>query len=372
MEHSYYYLDENNQQAGPLSWNELQALHLPGSTLVWHEGLPSWVRLSVLAAKSSPRKGFFRNLTPLRILLLAYAVLGTLLMLAVGRFIFAFLAAQGYGSPEHASWIVSLLATIVFIPFLFIRRRRHVVHAALALFPLWMGGLASGVYYSFLCDTYGYTLNGYCCIKKPFQDWGVINRWGMETVPCIYDRVAFDGYSTPTYCHVFSGGKAGVCDMDGNVMLPCEWGKVIFDKDSHLFRVADEHDIWGLLDEDGSPLLPCKYDRISDWSGNSDLLEVEKGDWFGLFRPADGTWALQCLYIRTNFNDDGYAKLNAEGYVDSENHICGGRWGVLSRKGEMIVPCIYDSVTFDDDEVRGKLNGIIYCYDYRGNVLGVY
>ena len=82
MEQDYYYLTADNQRVGPMSWDELQRLHLPGDTYVWHTGLSTWVHLSALQGCKPPsRDGFFHRLTPFRILLLVYAVLGTVFML---------------------------------------------------------------------------------------------------------------------------------------------------------------------------------------------------------------------------------------------------------------------------------------------------
>lgn len=371
MEQDYYYLTADNQRVGPMSWDELQRLHLPGDTYVWHTGLSTWVHLSALQGCKPPsRDGFFHRLTPFRILLLVYAVLGTVFMLVVGRFLFAFLSAHSYRHPDELPWFVLLFLTALFVPFLFVKKRRYAVHALLLVFPLWTGSLAAGIYYRVMCDTYLY-FSGYCCIKKPFRGWGVMNEWGMECVPCIYESVVPDEFYRPQYCFIRLDGRVGTCDMDGNILVPCEWSNIIRDSVRRLWKVSCGDNTWGLLDDDGMMLLPCEYDRISNWDENSLLLEIEKGDWFGLIEP-DGTCVLTCNYLRTKFNEKGYAKLNMNGFVDDENHIKGGRWGVINRKGKVIVPCEYDRISLYSNEIDAYWGNMIYSYDYKGNITSIY
>lgn len=220
MEQDFYYLTADNQRIGPVSWDELQRLHLPGNTYVWYKGLSTWVYLSTVQNLRRSNNGFFHHLTPLRIILLVYAVLGTVLMLLLGRFIFAFLSAHSYRHPDELPWFVLLFATALFVPFLFVKKRRYVVHALLLVLPLWIGSLSAGIYYRVMCDTYSYDLSGYCCIKKPFQGWGVMNEWGVECVPCIYESVVPDDFYYSQYCFIRLDGMVGTCDMEGTYWYP--------------------------------------------------------------------------------------------------------------------------------------------------------
>lgn len=158
--------------------------------------------------------------------------------------------------------------------------------------------------------------------------------------------------------------------MDGNVIVPCEWSDIAWDDARQIWYVWLGKN-WGLLNADTSVLLPCEYSMIYNWSSESNLLEVQKDGYFGLLKP-DGTWVLHCAYIRTSFNDEGFAKLNEGGYTDSENTIRGGRWGVINRDGRMIVPAIYNRINFYSDEIRGYIGNITYCYNYDGKVVNVY
>ena len=168
---NYYYLNNEQQRIGPLSWDELQDLHLPGSTYVWHEGLSSWVRLSTLTTTLTKSNGFFKHLTLLRILLLVYAALGSLLALFIGRFIIARIAASNYGYPDQTAWTILFFCSLPLLLFLFIKKRKYFIHALLILAPFWIGSFASGIYYGILSYTYSYE-DGYCEIRKPFQKKG--------------------------------------------------------------------------------------------------------------------------------------------------------------------------------------------------------
>src|SRR3954464_3773232 len=49
MSDAKYYFAVNDQQRGPIELAELIALRLPGSTLVWREGMSDWQRMDSLA-----------------------------------------------------------------------------------------------------------------------------------------------------------------------------------------------------------------------------------------------------------------------------------------------------------------------------------
>ena len=365
---NYYYLNNEQQRIGPLSWDELLDLHLPSSTYVWYEGLSSWVRLSTLTTTQTNSNGFFKHLTLLRILLLVYAALGSLFALFIGRFIIAKIAASSYdGYPDQTAWIILFFCSLPLLLFLFIKKRKYFIHALLILAPFWIGSFSSGIYYGILSSTYSYE-DGFCEIRKPFQKKGVINEWGIECVPCIYDDVGISD-SYPKYCTIESYGKWGICDMSGNIILPCEWD-VLYRNQWGLWTVENGGK-YGLLHKDGSVLLPCEYDFPSSWKGNSNLIEVEKDGKFGIINRY-GEWVLECRYHRTKFKDNGLAKLNQDGYVDNKNIIRGGNWGVINRKGEVIIPCIYDKIEIFSDEIDCYLYGnplgrTLYLYDLNGN-----
>ena len=273
MGHNYYFLDKNNRRVGPLTETELKKLNLPGSTYVWHEGLPSWTTLSSLYSAPQAKTGFLQKLSIPLIILMVYAFFGTLFALLVGRFVFAFLSASIYRHVDELPWFALLLFTLLFLPFLFYKKRRYWLHALLAIFPFWTGSLFAGIYYRAICDAHTFH-DGYCVIEKP-GGTGVINRWGLECVPCIYESVTPNSVFDPTFCTVFADGKAGTCDMEGNTLIPCEWKYIIRDYDYNLWRVSDDGSCWGLLRDDGTPLLPCKYDRIS-YSGRE--IHAQRGN----------------------------------------------------------------------------------------------
>lgn len=371
MGKAYFYLDKNNQAQGPITWAELQHLSLPNSTLIWEKGMNEWIRLSDIN-KSTSGKNFFQSWNPLKILLLVYAIVGTLFLTFIGRFFTAFIASIfSYGQPDHIAWIILIIAGIAFIPFLIVKKRQYWVHGVLLVFP-WLASMAfTGTYYTAYCHTYGYE-DGFSIIRKGGK-YGVMNRWGLESVPCKYDYITIvEGNHGFRACRITQYDEQGLCDLNGNIIIPCKWEKLTSWNFENYWYVSDG-DTWGLLRKDGSLLLPCVYDEIKPWVStiNDIRIEVKKGDWFGLL-DIDGNSILECNYLRTSFNDDHLAKLNKYGYLDSEDNIRGGKWGVINRKGDIVVPCDFNRIRFSGRYILGETDFLTYRYDKEGNLLNIY
>ena len=90
---SYYFMNKANKQVGPLSLDELKQRGITRETPVWREGMPNWVQ-----AKNIPELHAY-IVTPspyinvVRLVLILYAILGSIVFLFAGKFVSAFIAS---------------------------------------------------------------------------------------------------------------------------------------------------------------------------------------------------------------------------------------------------------------------------------------
>jgi hypothetical protein len=98
-------------------------------------------------------------------------------------------------------------------------------------------------------------------------------------IPLIYETMSkLDGGAL--LIHV--NRCAGLCDMDGKVILPCMYRRIEFNKHLGVFIVEDENSKIGIYDPKTSSWnIPCKYSSISNFS--SKIITVEKNDSIFLF-----------------------------------------------------------------------------------------
>ena len=399
---NYYYLDKQNRQVGPLSAENIRKLHLPGRTLVWTEGMATWMPIEkVPALRDNSRKG--NQVNGLRILLIIFAGTFSLLFLFIGRFVAAFTASSFDTYAYIPPLITGGAAILVVLCFLFIKRRKYFINVLLLMLPFLISSLYTSLYY--LNRNVSPYRNGICIIEKR-DGSGVLNQFGWERIPCRYDNIAWNNYWDPVYFRVWKDGKMGILDLSGNVIIPCEFSDidffngeeeddlVIVQKDGekglysmsgeviipcefssiNLFKDDDElilaktNDKVGLYSIDGEVIIPGGiYDDICPWR-DTRLLLVKQDETRGLYRR-DGQEILPCRYIIGKRTAVGLSKLNQGGWIDDNNKIRGGLWGILDENGNIVLDCIFDEVTILSSQIRAIREGVTYYYSHQGEIL---
>lgn len=160
-------------------------------------------------------------------------------------------------------------------------------------------------------------ISGLCfssgCIVKQGKKYGVVNRIGETIVPIEYYRIECGlGYNTGYYI-LDTGKKKGLCDAEGKELIPVCCGNIqIISKESAIV-VKDEKIFLFFFDKNKEPV---QYDEINRLYGK----------FYKVF-------------------------LN-------------GKCGVVDVSGEIIVPLIYDDVTYDYRENTFQLykNGTCETY----------
>ncbi len=195
----------------------------------------------------------------------------------------------------------------------------------------------------------------------------------------------FDGYAGK-FCGglavVQNGGKSGLIDKAGNVIVPFDYDSIYYItllsdiNFSDNYFIAVRNGKWGIIDKSGKLVIPLEYDSV--FSGGTGFAIVGKG------RPVppgggaiDGLWGLYDLqtgkeilpvkYKSISPSDDALLYTvnleNKTGVTDRagkfivpigtydfiSNYNSGyamvqknGKWGFIDKTGKIVVPVIYD------------------------------
>jgi len=153
--------------------------------------------------------------------------------------------------------------------------------------------------YDFACDF----KEGIALVRLN-NKWGLVNRYGQEVVPPIYDKT---GYS-------FTEG-----------LIPLKLDS-----------------LWGYVDSTGTMVIPMKF----EYGGSFDegLATVGLNGKFG-FIDYKGNMVVPAIYEESLYFWENIAmvKLN-------------GKWGYMDRNGKIVAPIIYDEIK---DITNGKGSGLL-------------
>ena len=261
-------------------------------------------------------------------------------------------------NPEK-KYLVMVVAVGLHVVF---RRRKWLLETVLVAIPFVLSSIVTIIYYT--SDYVGIYRDGRCIIEKRGGE-GVLNRWGREVIPCIYDNLTRADFGEGQVYYARLEGKEGVIDARGGMIVPCEYDYVKKYLMTDLLLVEQEGKL-GLLRLDGREVLPCEYDNFTPW-GKGGLLKTVRGELKGLVSK-EGEVVLPCIYLFAKRDETGLTKINDGGWVDKDNKIRGGYWGIIDEEGLMVLPCRYEKLTIYESEIRGEADGYIYYFDHEGRV----
>lgn len=359
---NYYYLDERGERKGPLSLENIKALRLAPATMVWRDGMANWARADSLPELRPAAAG--GGMSALRIVLIVFAVVGTLVFTLAGRFVAAFAASLVDARPSLPALILFCLIAVALLLHVIFKRGKMLVEVMLFTFPFSVAAIFTFVYYNNINYT-SYYRDGRCYICK-HGEYGVLNRWGVEQVPCEYERLSYNDRINPEFLYAKKDGMCGTIDLQGNVIIPFEYNLLTPMEGTDFFEVG-QGDKYGLIERDGTPVLPCAYDNLRRWH-DTRLIQISQGDLDGLI-TREGEVMLPCRYIFAKQDKTGLTKINEGGWVDDDHKIRGGRWGVIDKKGNVVLGCNFEKISINSEEIRTEADGYISYYDLRGNYL---
>lgn len=237
----------------------------------------------------------------------------------------------------------------------------------------------------------------------PFRkgdSWGYCDASGAMKIAAKYDAAMPFRHGRAV---VFRGGKAGLIDHNGKLILPTEYDNIIRD---HLLRLGrggrfaladpagklltgfdygqifpersglflvDLDGRYGMIDTAGKLITPTEYDlvrNLRDHQGNyTDLIEVHQDNLLGLYDRC-GNRICAPIYSRIDAFHYGFAVVQRDfrfGLIDLEGcevveaaydnmhavheglaaAMVRGRWGFVNMQGEEVVPFRYTAVHQD-------------------------
>lgn len=178
---SYYFMNKANKQVGPLSLDELKQRGITRETPVWREGMPNWVQ-----AKNIPELHAY-IVTPspyinvVRLVLILYAILGSIVFLFAGKFVSAFIASCFNIYPYVPGFVTLIIGVLGIAFFLFYKKRKYLLNTILVVLPFLLSSLFSIYYYGILNHPYRFRQDR--CVMEKRSGVGVMNKFGLTIVP---------------------------------------------------------------------------------------------------------------------------------------------------------------------------------------------
>ncbi|MDR2204706.1 MAG: WG repeat-containing protein [Flavobacteriaceae bacterium] len=214
---------------------------------------------------------------------------------------------------------------------------------------------------------------------------GLFTNQGEEIFPFVYDPIK-DYYSdyrvTAKHLLVVSqNGKKGMINTKlRKEVIPCEYESIeALRSGTNLYKTrlrssGAGYYVYGLMDDNGKMIFPCEYDDIYPMSGSPNVVRVEKNDKQGFIAADSGKWIIPMEYQKYSWQrknlfflklNDKYGLVDSatakplsdfkydeilgtnDYYYDKQNFIqvrIGSKFGLISKKGKEIAPCIYDKI----------------------------
>ena len=203
--------------------------------------------------------------------------------------------------------------------------------------------------------------------------WGCIGQDGEIHIPFIYDELEDFYNNHPSYA--LRDGKYGYVDEKNNIIAPFKYSETLgFPYHGSLAQVG-LNGRYGFINLKGQETIPLRYDFASSFDFLDDdkiedaLAGVVINKKLG-FINGKGEEIIPCQY-EYEFDGNGSHKSIKGGFWGATGLVKnGGKWGVLNRKGEVLVPFLYDS--YNGRSSSGTIDlvkdGKTYYVDKGGNV----
>ena len=230
----------------------------------------------------------------------------------------------------------------------------------------------------------------YCKVYLNYDSCGLINRDGVEIIPCIYNEV---NYPTDGMIMVVSNNLYGFFDTLGNQRIPFHYraassfneglAVVGVDIDSTLVQ-------YGFIDHDDNMVIAPQYDYAFPFYEGFSV--VKKYERYGMInRQNKEVFPIKYEILTSMFegrifagDDDGLAmydnhfkQLTEPRYTylvgKTEGRILvmrDDKYGFLDDNGNEIIPCQYDQAgLFDQGRAYVSLNGKWGIIDTKGKII---
>ena len=198
------------------------------------------------------------------------------------------------------------------------------------------------------------------------KKYGIISENGKELSKIDYDYI--DMRCRNGIFEVKRDGKYGFINDSGKEVCDIKYERVC--DYTYGYAIVKLHQKYGFIDESGKEICDICYDEVSDFDESGKAV-VRKGDKYGLIDQS-GNVVCNFIYDEIGTFSNGLYRVKKDGfysYIDTNyNRICdfkykeadyifnrdvditkvgdGKKIGFINKKGEEIIPLIYNSVRF--------------------------
>lgn len=191
--------------------------------------------------------------------------------------------------------------------------------------------------------------------------YGYIDGQGNVAINAQYEKASsFSG----GYATVVLGGKTGVIDREGNLVIACTWDDIGSSADAQDRRYVKKDDRYGMVDQTGKVIIPIEWEK--SFSFSNGMAAVCRDGKYGYINEA-GDVVVEPRYTLARSFADGYAVV---GTGKSYGSI---KYGLIDKTGKEMIPCQWDALTYYEE--NGSLYGVkgttgpVQRMDVQGNVL---
>ena len=193
---------------------------------------------------------------------------------------------------------------------------------------------------------------------------GIVDISGKEIVPCMYHKVTLEKNSglIGLFTVEDEQGNNGVVDTKNNLILPIseQNGKLIPEKGGLIYQERDGKVGW--LDAKGKPVIPARFTEAGVFGENKFTWATENGHDVLIDRKGGRIRPLPNIYWIDSLDKNGIWVYRGS---DGNRY-----YGMINRKGEVIVPEKYTSIKYLGNSVYLGRKGDdgVDVLDAKGNV----
>lgn len=177
----------------------------------------------------------------------------------------------------------------------------------------------------------GIELEYYEIVKK--GKWGLLKADRSDWVKPIYDNLDYEFKMTPARIFVMKDSLYGILNNDGSNWLDPIYEEILYDGFYFKVKKADK---WGILNNEGEEFIPICYEEIYEHRIPELSLVRDKGNLWSVFfwvqdeNPCTPT--AKYKYERIEYFNEFFTVYK------------NGKWGLVDRKGELVLPIEYEDL----------------------------
>jgi hypothetical protein len=148
----------------------------------------------------------------------------------------------------------------------------------------------------------------------------------------------------------FITSKGKVVENNGH------WQSIEYSNSKDLFKTMKYGGKYGIINSEGETVLPCVFEYVGTFDKNSGLASYDLNDKQKGLLTNDGEFLFGTLYLET-------IELGFNLFRVKKNE----KWGVVTRKGKVIVPVSYSNIRLTGGIIIAQSGNVTDKFDIAGN-----